>query len=190
MSPVHHSALPVPFVLAGKLDRRARPQSVDPRREIEVIGDQECLAAGEANDETLVPCALGIIPQHFRDDPVAADLNMTPAAAVCGGENGFVAAVRRLRTCGNARSGERARCKVKDSVLPGERIDDAQQADKGKHFSHSDSKLIGRFRPGPRGGAAGAQVYATPVRKVRQAGYSSVTVALGSFKISWLLTRL
>src|SRR5882757_4519281 len=73
MSPVHHTALPVPFVLAGELDRRARPQTLDPRRKIEVVGDEHRLPRWQAHDESLMPGALGVVLQDLGNDPASAD---------------------------------------------------------------------------------------------------------------------
>src|ERR1700722_6680261 len=82
--PMHHAALPIPLVLADKLDRRPGPQPVDSRREIEVVRDQHCLTRRQTNNEPLVPYALGIVPQHLRNDPAAADFDAALVIAIRG----------------------------------------------------------------------------------------------------------
>ena len=94
---MHHAALPIPFVLADKLDRRPGPQPVDSRSEIEVVRDQHCLTGRQTNNESLVPYALGIVSQHLRNDPAATDFDPALVIAVRGSESACVALPGRCR---------------------------------------------------------------------------------------------
>ena len=92
-----HAALPIPLVLADKLDRRPGPQPVDSRSEIEVVRDQHCLARRQTNNESLVPYALDIVSQHLRNDPAATDFDPALVIAVRRSERACVALLGRCR---------------------------------------------------------------------------------------------
>ena len=44
------------------------------------MGNEDCLAGGQAQDESLMPAAVGVIGQNFRDDALADYLS---AALLC-----------------------------------------------------------------------------------------------------------
>jgi hypothetical protein len=147
VSPVHHTALPVPLIFAGKLDGRAGPQSIDPWGKVEVICDQHRLPGWQANDEPLMPGALRIVSQHLGDDPVSADFDAARVIAVGRGECIFVAGVRRMLTGLRLRLGLAWRDRpVEHPVLQGQGVDDAQQAQKSDQFSHSGGKCTQLLR--------------------------------------------
>jgi hypothetical protein len=55
----------VPFVLPVELDGIALTKRGDPRGEIDVVGDQNCLAPTQTDDETLVATAIVVIRENF-----------------------------------------------------------------------------------------------------------------------------
>jgi hypothetical protein len=143
---MHHATLPVPFVLADKLNRRPGAQPVDSRREIEVVRDQNRLTGGKTENESLVPCTLGVVSQDLRNDPMATDLDAALVIAVRGGEGLFFALLRRSRASsdlwmftGGSRRFRPRPCgsMVEHSVLECQRVNDAQQSEESEQFSQN-----------------------------------------------------
>ena len=78
--PVYDTALGVPFVFAEELNRVTFTQAVNPRRQVDVVADQQGLAGAESQYESLVPGAVEIVSQGLDDNALAPDLN--PALTV------------------------------------------------------------------------------------------------------------
>jgi hypothetical protein len=144
--PMHHATLPVPFVLADELDRRAGPQPVDSGSEIEVVRDQNRLTRGEPENESLVPCTLDVVFQDLRNDPMATDLNAALVIAVRGGERLLIALLRRSRASSDLWMFTGGGCRfqprpcgsvVEHSVLECQRVNDAQQSEESEQFSQN-----------------------------------------------------
>src|SRR3954453_17864819 len=79
--PVHHTSLRAPLVLATQRDRVARGDR-HARREVEVVSDEHADAAGDLENESLVPCALPVVRKHANDAPNALDLHVRPSRAI------------------------------------------------------------------------------------------------------------
>jgi hypothetical protein len=60
---MHDAALVVPLVLAAELDAVTRPQLIDARRQIDVVGNQDGLSRIRPNQEPLMPRSLHVIDQ-------------------------------------------------------------------------------------------------------------------------------
>src|SRR3546814_12228054 len=67
MRPVHDAAILVPRVFAAEGDEIAFVQTLDARRQIDVVRNQHGLAGIELEDEALMLAAVAIIRQH-RDE--------------------------------------------------------------------------------------------------------------------------
>jgi hypothetical protein len=78
MRPVDDAALAVPLVLPAELDRIACRQPADPRRDVNVVSYQQCLARCETHDETLVTPTFGVIREDSIDNTRARHRQATP----------------------------------------------------------------------------------------------------------------
>ena len=67
VSPMDHPSFRVPFVLPIELDGIALTERGDPRGKIDVVGDQNCLARFQTDDETLVATAFVVIREYLSD---------------------------------------------------------------------------------------------------------------------------
>src|SRR3546814_18885465 len=82
MRPVHDAAILVPRVFAAEGDEIAFVQTLDARRQIDVVRNQHGLAGIELEDEALLLAAVAIIPHHRDDAPTALPLHPTPAIGI------------------------------------------------------------------------------------------------------------
>src|ERR1700761_8721072 len=90
--PMHHAPLWVPFIFAFEFDSFAGPQPLDPRSEVVVIGNQQCLTRRHPDDEALMAATLGVVLQQSCDDTTAAYLSPTLMIAISGRERVFLTA--------------------------------------------------------------------------------------------------
>src|SRR5260370_13185858 len=97
VSPVHHTALPVPLILAGNLAGRAGPQPFDPWRQVEVVCDEHRLPGWQTNDEPLMPGTLRIVFQHLGNDPMTPHFDAARVTPVGRAEGIFVPVLGRMR---------------------------------------------------------------------------------------------
>jgi len=70
VGPVDHTSLCIRFILAEERNRIADIEVIDPRGDIDIVGDQQGLACRELQDEALMPAPLVIIIQDADDRPV------------------------------------------------------------------------------------------------------------------------
>lgn len=71
MRPMDEASLRVPFVFSVELESVARTECGDPRGDIDVVRDQDCLARAEPDDETLVAAAVVVIRKHLGNQSSA-----------------------------------------------------------------------------------------------------------------------
>jgi len=67
VSPMDYPSFRIPFVFSVELESVARTEWVDPRGDIDVVSDQNCLARIETDDETLVATAIVVIRKHLSN---------------------------------------------------------------------------------------------------------------------------
>ncbi len=76
MGPVNNSPLGVPHVFAGKFNDISRFQVFDPGSQIDIVGDQYRLAGRKAQNKSLVPAAMCVIPKDFYHPSRACNMNV------------------------------------------------------------------------------------------------------------------
>jgi len=81
------AALPTPDVLPHDDDTIPALERGKAGSEIDVVDDEQGLAAGQLDDEALVADALDIVTQLANDDSRAANLDFTEATLICLCEN-------------------------------------------------------------------------------------------------------
>ena len=74
MCPVYNTASLVPLVLAKERNPVTSFEAVYARREINVVSNQQCLAAPDPDNESLVPAAVVVIRKLPYHDATATDL--------------------------------------------------------------------------------------------------------------------
>lgn len=67
VSPMDNPAFQVPFVLPAKFDGVALTEIGDPWGEIDVVGNQNCLAGTQTDNETLVATAIIVIRENLSN---------------------------------------------------------------------------------------------------------------------------
>ena len=70
VGPVNHPAKLIPLVLPLELNRVPLGDG-DPRRQIDVVGNEQCLSRGETKNEALVASSVIVIGQHPRHRALA-----------------------------------------------------------------------------------------------------------------------
>ena len=61
MGPVNHAALRVPLIFAEKSYFVANLERINSRCQVNIVGDQDCLARFELNDKSLMPAPVVIV---------------------------------------------------------------------------------------------------------------------------------
>ena len=61
MCPMHNAAFVIPFIFAIKLNSVTHRDSGNPRRQINIMGNQQRLTATQAQEKSLVPGAIVIV---------------------------------------------------------------------------------------------------------------------------------
>lgn len=79
VSPMNDSAFCVPYVFPIELDGIAATKGIQPRGEIDVMGDQHGLAGIETNDEALMTAAIIVVSKHLGNTPLTLHLNIAGA---------------------------------------------------------------------------------------------------------------
>ncbi len=78
MRPVHETPQIVPLVLPAHVDAIAETNR-HAFREIEIVGDQQCCAVTDVDDEPLVTSVVGVVTQKAADE--ARDFDPPPVIA-------------------------------------------------------------------------------------------------------------
>ena len=61
---MNHTSLWIRTKFTVELDRIALANPGDAGRQVDIVGDQECPATGESQDESLVPAAVIVVGQY------------------------------------------------------------------------------------------------------------------------------
>ncbi len=64
MCPVHHASLRVPLVLAIEVDSVVHSDAIDSRSEVDIMGDQQRLPGGQAQNKSLVSRTVVVVGQN------------------------------------------------------------------------------------------------------------------------------
>ena len=78
MGPVDNPSFGVPLVLATELYPVTGPQTVDPGRQVYVVGYQQGLPRREFHHETLMPAPSVVVGEKPRNDPCSLYLDSAP----------------------------------------------------------------------------------------------------------------
>ena len=76
VGPVHHTTLVVPFVFTIEPNVVSFSQRVDPRREIDIVRDQDHIPAVDFDQEALVPATFVVVRKEFDNLSLAGDLHI------------------------------------------------------------------------------------------------------------------
>ena len=103
MGPVNDTAPVVPFKHTVELHLVSRLERRDPGSKINIMSDQQCLPAGQAQNEALMLTPISVIRKHLGDGPATLHLDSTFAICDCAGQDGVGhgqrGGYRRNRVC-------------------------------------------------------------------------------------------
>jgi len=103
MGSVDYASLWIPFIYATEFDAVTDLEGGDARGEIDVMGNEQCLARCQAHNEALMPNSFGIVRKDFRDAATILNRNVALMIGEGGSEyfvasgNGFDSGRGRLR---------------------------------------------------------------------------------------------
>ena len=87
VSPMDHPTFRVPFVHPVELDGVALTELGDPWGEIDVVGNQNCLAGTQTDNETLVATAIIVIRENPSNLSLALNLKIADVVFEGAGQN-------------------------------------------------------------------------------------------------------
>lgn len=88
--PVDYAAFVIPLILATEGNRITSADGRNPRRQVDVMCNEECTSAAESYDKTLVPAPIVIVGQHTND--LTATLYLLPTTPIVIERNRVIAA--------------------------------------------------------------------------------------------------
>lgn len=87
VSLMDHPTLRVPLVLAVEGHTVSHGKRIDPRRQVDIVRQQQRLPILQPQDEALMPAAIEVVSQDLHDDAFTRDLNVTAPSLVRTGQD-------------------------------------------------------------------------------------------------------
>jgi hypothetical protein len=84
---MNDAPLRAPLVFASELHPVALPQTLYPRRDVNVVGDEQGLPRVECQNETLMPAPVFVVRKESSDHALTFDLKVTGALLEGATEN-------------------------------------------------------------------------------------------------------
>jgi hypothetical protein len=81
VGPVNDATLLIIFIYAEKFDQVANTQRIDPRRQIDIVADEQRLPGRQLEDKPLMPTPLAIVFEALDNNALPFDLNRTTPIA-------------------------------------------------------------------------------------------------------------